>query len=625
MAVEKVDSTTQVTETSYEEPKMELATQAETAQATPTDDGRDTKVGEHLMLASMRRAEILNTNYTNGAALSPDGQGQGTNAPKTFTEDSKVPEYVNPGEGKLGPDATPQEAATYIRGLEFGISGNYRDAQAQFFTQSLKEHQGNPEWTQQFFRALGTEKTAELIGHTVTPGIYQYSSESRMNEDIATVRNAITELAQRPDLFTQGDMNQLVGKMADRNFNPWVASEIFGKMDYRAENVKNMFFHAAVDKALDPKTDKGKAVQIAAAASHVLAQTSMDNQALQLNRLRQENQLGGFIENAMKGPQEHPTLRSVVDSINRWSPVQNERYGRVEGLLLNISVADVRDGHSGPMPISSDDLHAVRTQMFNSAAYALTDQRAEANFKDNAMFKDAMSSIFMSEFDSIMNSGLGSNGAGFDILKFQPGMEKFFQQVLFSPNPSHSSRTLSNFLSNKMTEMGQALYDTSPDAEQKFRDKFGRSRMDGAAITGGLMGMLTNSLKVANDDLKKNAEAQAEGVKFVVGLAFSFIPGAGTKLGAGVTNAIAKTIIEKTFDGIQGKVLDLIKEGATNQAKQMILDQYKNKDPQVMLFGLFNALNQTIPNGDEPGEQNFLTQFQSSYGTAVNSPYRITK
>jgi hypothetical protein len=152
-----------------------------------------------------------------------------------------------------------------------------------------------------------------------------------------------------------------------------------------------------------------------------------------------------------------------------------------------------------------------------------------------------------------------------------------------------------------------------------------RAEINGAAIAGGMMGMLTNSLKAANDELKKNAEAQAEGVKFVVGLAFSFIPGAGSKLGAGVENAIAKTIIEKTFDGIQGKVLELIRDGATEQAKQLILNQYKNKDPQVMLFGLFNALNQTIPNGDQPGEQNFLTQFQSSYGTAVNSPYRITR
>src|SRR5436853_1336057 len=100
MAVEKIDRTTQVTETPYEEPEVEPATQAVTTEATPADDGRDTKVGEHLMLASMRRTEILNASHTNGAALAPDGQGQGTNAPKTFTEDNKVPRYVYPGEGK---------------------------------------------------------------------------------------------------------------------------------------------------------------------------------------------------------------------------------------------------------------------------------------------------------------------------------------------------------------------------------------------------------------------------------------------------------------------------------------------------------------------------------------------
>lgn len=624
--VEGVNNSSSVHNVSQEETQP-AAESSESQQVAPaTDDGRTSKIGEQSFNASMVKSNVLAA--APGAAparVDPGGPPQSADAPLTFSADDKVPRFVYPGHGNFGPNATPKETADFIRSLEMGISGDVQKSQAQFFTQALENHKNQPEWTQQFFRALGSEKTAQLIENSLTPGVYQYSSQKDFEKSVGTIRDAISGLASNPQLFSQADMDKLVGQMAKGSFNPWVASELFGKMSYQNEGVKNMFFDAAVKTALDPKTSARTANDIAASASHVLATTSTDNQTARLNELREDKQLTSFIQKAMAGPQEMPGLWSVTQSSQRWTPVTQERFARVDGLLLNASVADIRDGWQGGLPISSADLSATRTQMFNAAAQALTDGRIEENFKDNSMFKDAMSSIFMKEFDPIMNSGLGSNGAGFDILKFQPGLEKFFQHTLFTPNPSSTSKALSNFLANKMTEIGQGLMDTSPGAEQKFFDKFGRTRMDGAAISGGLLGMLTNSIKASKDDLKKDAEAKAASIKLLLDITLGFVPGIGGKLAQGVENTIAKTLIEKTLGPIQSSIIDKIKSGAVDEAKKLIMDQYKNKDPETAVLGLFNALNQTIPNGDRAGEPNFLTQFQSSYSTVINSPYRITR
>jgi hypothetical protein len=618
--VQSVGDSNAAQSSQHSEPATETSSRDET-RAANTDHGRDSRIGEQSFSATLARAQLERVTTGFAGRIPPDPPP----GPRTFNAEDRVPEHVFPPAGNNGPNATPQEAAEFIRSLEFSIAGNTQQTQAQFFVQALRDHRNQPAWTQQFFRSLGSSKTAELIENSVTPGLYQYSSERDFNSSVAVVRDALAGLARDRTLFNQQDMNMLVGKMAQRGFNPWVASELFSKMSWRDESVKNMFFRAASNLATEASRNGRSANELAAAASNVLASTSMDNQAVQLNRLRTEGRLSNFIQRAMTGPREMPTLWSAIQSTQSWTPVEFQNYSHVDGLLLNASLVDVRDPLSGPLPISAKELFALRTEMFNAAALALTSSRIQDAYENNDMFKDAMTRIYIRQFDQIMNSGLGSNGAGFDTIRFQPALEKFFQTVMFSPNPSNSSRELSNFLAERLTQYGQALMDTSPGAEERFRNQFGRSRMDGAAIAGGTLGMLTNALRASKDDLIKDAEARAGAVKFVLDVALGFVPGIGGRLAAGVENTIAKTLIEKTLGPVQNKVLDLIKTGAVDEAKRLILDQYKNKDPETALLGLFNALNQTIPNGDEPGEQNFLTQFQSSYSTAINSPYRITR
>ena len=585
-------------------------------------DGRDSRIGEHAFSAGTLKAQLLGADrapgsMTVGSALR-DPAGPPATPPLTFTAEGSVPEHVFPPAGRIGPEATPQQAADFIRGLEFSIGGDTRTTQAQFFVQSLRDHAGQSQWTQQFFRALGSQKTADLIEQSVTPGMYQYSRQRDIEQSVATVRNAISDLAGNPALFSQADMNLLVRQMAKGAVNPWVASEIFGKMSYANEGIKNMFFRSAVAAAMDPKTGGRTANDLAASASHVLATTSMDNQAVQLNNLRQSGQLKGFIRKAMAGPQEYPGLWSAVRT-TQWSvPIETERFARVDGLLLNASLVDVRDPFQGPQPVSSADLTALRTDLFNAAAGALTDGRIESAFKDNDMFKDAMARIFTTEFDPIMRSVLGSNRAGFDI-NLQRGLEKFFQDVLFTSNANSAGKQVWEFLGGRLTEYEQALMDQSPNAERNFRSRFGISRMDASAITGGLLGIMTNALNASKDELNKNAQAKADAIKFVLDLTLGLIPGIGGRLAQGVENTVAKHLIENTFGPVQNKVLDLIKSGAVEQAKKLILEQYSNANPETALLGLYNSLNGSIPNGDNPGEQNFLAQFQSSY-TATRFP-----
>src|ERR1700754_3652691 len=113
-----------------------------TAQSASAE-GRDSRIGEHTFGAAMRKDAIVNAsvgpagvdpnaNTTSAAAVTPPAQTD--SGPLTFTADDKVERFVYPGTGKFGPDATPQEAADFIRSQEMGIGGDYRTTQSQLFT-----------------------------------------------------------------------------------------------------------------------------------------------------------------------------------------------------------------------------------------------------------------------------------------------------------------------------------------------------------------------------------------------------------------------------------------------------------------------------------------------------------
>ncbi|HEY0100440.1 MAG TPA: hypothetical protein VGB76_15960 [Pyrinomonadaceae bacterium] len=555
-----------------------------------------------------------------------NAQQQNPNVPQTFVNNgSNIPRGTEPK--PPGADATPAEAAAYIDFYRTGA--NYPGAEGFMFARQLLEHQNDPQWIQGYFKALGNDRTAELLNQSLSYETFQnWTDRGDINEFVGVVRNSFAAL-DKAGLLNQADMDNLVGRWAaSGKFNPQVAIELFGKLDAKHENLKSIFFQAAARQAANPQTKDGVGKDLAAAATHVLGQTSSDNQVSQLNLLRRAGGLEQFVKRATAGERTVSTLESMAAYYDRpgTTGANNQvEYGRIESLLYSLAYNDVRDGWDHrPVSVTGDELHKLRTDFFNAAAQSLTDKKTQDNFRSNVMFKDGMSAVFMAEYDNIIKSGLGTNGAGFDTLKFQPGLEKFFQQALFTPPLGYSSGSLANFLSNKVSEIGAALMDDSPGAEQRWRDTHGgQSRMDASAVAGGLLGMLTNGLKSSLDQMKKDAEAQAQTVKLFVDIAFGFIPGIGSKLGS----SAAETFLKNVIGPIDGKIRDEIKNGAVEKAKELVMNQFKNglRDlkPDEMVLALFNSLNQTIPNGDNRGEQNFRAEFTSSYSTIINSPNRI--
>ncbi|HEX8455956.1 MAG TPA: hypothetical protein VF656_01440 [Pyrinomonadaceae bacterium] len=566
-------------------------------------------------------AATLKQRVQAAAAQQPD-----PNAPQTFTGNGEnIPRGTEPK--PPGADATPAEAAAYIEFYRMGA--NYPGAEGFMFMRQLMEHQNDPQWIKGYFQALGNDRTADLLNKALSYETFQsWTDRGDINEFVDVLRNSFAAL-DSAGLLNQADMNNLVGRWAaSGKFNPQVAIEIFGKLDAKHENLKSMFFQAAARAAANPQTKEGVAKDLAAGATHVLSQTSSDNQVLQLDLLKKAGGLEQFVKRAMAGERTVSTLESMAGYYDRpgTTGANNEvEYGRIESLLYSLAYNDVRDGWDHrPVSVTGDDLHSLRTEFFNATAQALTDSKTGDNFRDNIMFKDGLSAVFMVEFDNIIKSGLGTNGAGFDTLKFQPGLEKFFQQTLFTPPLGYTSASLANFLSGKISEIGASLMDTSPGAEARWREAHGgQSRMDAAAVAGGLLGMLTNGLKSSLDQMKSDAEAKAQTVKLFVDIAFSFIPGIGSKLGS----SAAETFLKNIIGPIDSKIRDEIKNGAVDKAKELVMNQFKDglRDlkPDEMVLALFNSLNQTIPNGDNRGEQNFRAEFTSSYATIINSPNRI--
>ncbi|HEV2801896.1 MAG TPA: hypothetical protein VGW12_15575 [Pyrinomonadaceae bacterium] len=608
----KVDGGGGVQENLYQQP-VEVEQPQENQE--PVIEFATSKIWDTFFNASALKERVQ------AAAQQPD-----PNTPQTFVNNGQnIPRDTEPK--PPGADATPAEAAAFIDRYRMGAG--YPGAEGFMFMRQLMDHQNDPQWIRGYFQALGNDRTAELLNQSLSYETFQnWTDRGDINEFVDVLRNSFAAL-DRAGLLNQADLNNLVGRWASSGeFNPQVAIEIFGKLDARHENLKSMFFQAAARQAANPQTKDGVGKDLAAAATHVLGQTSSDNQVLQLQRLREAGGLEQFVKRAMAGERTVSTLESMAAYYDRpgTTGANNEvEYGRIESLLYSLAYNDVRDGWDHrPVSVTGDDLHKLRTDFFNAAAQALTDSKTQANFRNNIMFKDGMSAVFMAEFDNIIKSGLGPNGAGFDTLKFQPGLEKFFQQILFTPPLGYSSASLANFLSGRISEIGAALMDGSPEAEARWRGAHGgQSRMDAAAVAGGLLGMLTNGLKSSLDQMKKDAEAKAQGVKMFIDIAFGFIPGIGSKLGS----TAAETFLKNIIGPIDSKIRDEIKNGAVEKAKELIMNEFKNGlrelKPDEMVLALFNSLNQTIPNGDNRGEQNFRAEFTSSYTTIINSPNRI--
>lgn len=506
-------------------------------------------------------------------------------------------------------------------------SGQY-EMQTKLFLDATKEHRNDPKWMAEFFKGLGPDKTARLINDTLTVGVFKDNTPEEVRESLAVIRDSIANLATaKPPLFDQSDMDALVKSMASdsRGFYDLIALEVFGKMDYKAESVKNMFFKSASQLALSGQLDDKKSKQLAAAAAHVLSQTSANNQAEQLSALRGQapagvaSDLNKFINMAMQGPKETPSLESRLGTLSQYpgphGPATSEPYGRVDALVFNAAYVGYTDGHTPGPRLSAAELQTLRTELFQTATVAMTNPEIEKAYNNNFM-KDGLAEIFMQDFNSIYKSGIGDNGAGLDS-NLAKGIAQFFKFTVFTTNPGYEQKQLMNFIKTQVQDISQALNSKSPNAEQEFQDKFGMSRYDGAALLGNMMGAMKLGLNAHVADINKNADAKKEALGFLFDITIGLIPGIGGKLTDEAT-ATAYKLLAQIADKSQSKIIDSIKTGALGEARKQFLEANSAKDPQQLLENLKNGVNMTLPDGDN-GFGTYHQTFQSAYNYTISN------
>lgn len=564
---------------------------------------------------------------------------------QTFTGEGMKP----PGDGTrqsagivTGLQATPQQAVENIHASENrSLGADPKGDQAFKFAQSLKDHKGDARWTQEFFRLLGAEKTAQCVGNVLHPGLPAYLSVEKENEAVGTVRDALAGLAaehHQPPLFNQQDMDALVGRLSE-NFDPLVASELFGKMSSSGDNAKKMFFEAAKNRSLHAQTDNGMAGNLAAAATHVLGSTSVDNQVLQLEQLRHDGQLSKFIGNAMAGPATFQTFRGLADQNHRLP--RHEPYARVDTLLRNVvnygGAPDSQPSNdilessplfreftrnngnvSSLLSIPPTSLPALRVAMFRGVTEGLSDTRKGYQYEENGELRNSLSDVLMKDFNLVMKDasqtvfqheydGFARNQ---DKTAAQRGMEKFFESTLFADEPDAKSRELSVFVADKIAQMGFGLADDSAGADERFQKAFNLDRSDGVAVLGGMFGLFQNAAEARREAKIESINRKVDGYFFAVDIVGAFVPGVLGKAADMVVNPLKREVARQFMEGLQDKAVDELTDAAAEQTKKQLAQRIGELGTENTLRLMRERIDSLLPSN---GEHSLRNEFRDTY------------
>jgi hypothetical protein len=102
-----------------------------------------------------------------------------------------------------------------------------------------------------------------------------------------------------------------------------------------------------------------------------------------------------------------------------------------------------------PAPLSTDDAHALQSNLFHAGIDALqSDSSVKSYYDQNVPMKDALSVEFQSGYDSIVKSYSGP-----DSELTSGGMqafETFFSNAVFTPPPSSIAEVTTSFFQNKL-------------------------------------------------------------------------------------------------------------------------------------------------------------------------------
>ncbi len=505
------------------------------------------------------------------------------------------------------PHSSPEEAAAALKSPFKPSYDPQSDVQA--FTDQLEAHKNDPQWLRSYYAALGSDKTAELIGNAATSSGYStYLYGMSGSKDAAEMYNRnmdiigdSLETLRASGGLSQTDMNNLVGSM-ENNFNPSVAIDMFGKA---SPQVQEMFVRATVSNGDDT---------LEAAGSYVLSQMSADRQAQILGGLDQ-TQLNNFIQGAMAGQTE------AIDMSNYLATGVADKQvtlGGVEKLAANAVGQTFQYYPYSYAPFSTD----LQNKLFNAMTNGLNSSGAFDNFKENPAFKDSLSKLFIRNGAEILQAQ-APDGA-FQDAGFITGMTKFFELTLFSPKGGELRDELMERVIKTMGNVGDAS--KNPPLSQSEYESLhnGWSQQDHTEVMGGLLGMVWQAAENQKDyiqnEIMQDAARKKEMVGFFVGIAFSFVPGAGDVVGkiAGEGASFLQQIPDKIINFAWDQSKDQLKNGSQDFLLNLLkgssnADALANVDMLTDEFrDIIVATNAALPNG-EAGELNLRAAFQSAF------------
>lgn len=546
----------------------------------------------------------------------------GAPPPALFTTDApNIPAGTVPNDG---PNATPAEMAAWMLEYDQRLSG---DSSAElpensFFVGALAAHANDPVWISQFYGALGADLGAQLLSDSVKPENYENLNKEVIDRQVATVRDSLVALQQQG--FNQGDMDALMKHWAnDRDdlafrglafggdhFNAGL-SQLFAGLPAGTDPIKNAFFDSATKLALDPDSGVDPKIMndLAAAAAFVLAGSSTSNQAMRLNELNETDTLRSFTERALSAEASFPTIDALAaDAHDATGAPRFETSvwnDGIAGLLLNMGVADVRDGRDPGPPVSDDDIRAIRDTIFEEAVKIYGDDRGRLREGDQRLL-DAMAFTYANDGKALMAAMMSTNHGAIVDSAQEEGLRGFFEAALFSqPGSVYDGMVLSTLESQSKELAADLVSPEDPKApglsDADFEAKYGMPRSYGHSQLGLTLGLVAAGLQAALKERKADAEATANALDFVINIATSLIPGPADETVGALLKAIYDESKSTVIDGLKTKGLDAVKEELAKNAEL---------DADKALRALYRAVRGAV---EDTG--NFHAGFEYGLGT----------
>ena len=480
---------------------------------------------------------------------------------------------------RYDPKAEPEEVARAIKAANWSgdESGNV-DA----FAKQLQNHQGDGQWIQRFYSALGREKAGKLINEAVNSSSYQPpngdSSVKIMQERAGAIRSSLETLHSSGRL-SQQDLETLV---KNTNDNPQFALEIIGKST--DSSLRNDFIKAVASSG----SDNTKAATVA-----MISQLPENERGNALTALDQ-SQLNNLFTGAMRAKGE---IEDFSDE--------------VRGLYFNdgkkVAVGDVTSliQSAAGNKYSSD----LKQKLFLAASTALNDDKVNKNFADNNALRESLSQIFIDETKKtgadnlLVRLASPENGRLNEDNK--TALSGFLAYTVYAPNQTANSPELASTVRKVFLDAGSALSDKSlvadspadlQKAQTDFKTKYGLDPKLYATMVGGLFKSAEAGLKTVQRRYSDDEEARKAAISFFVDTAASLVPGVSGIAAKGIKNGILNTLIDKTTGAVDDKVRGQLKDNAVNYLVKLSGQVNKGSLSDDDLKNIIDGFVGVIPN-----------------------------